>query len=293
MAYDIDCKTIPELEEKTFFHPWIGKFYDDPSRNIFGEIKILMLGQSHYCNNTIREKTNCYTSCGAMNLPLESNNYIKSNDIMQRKKQMGSDECGKYCSSFTKNVIKKYSQLVEKKETCSWKKDFERGEKYILGHQVKSSEEFSNLWNSISFYNYIQTAYQKNGSDKYTDEYNEFSLSIGCLQDVILTIVPNIIVAWGLSAWNEKTKKAMSSNDFKLDEGGKLYEETQDKQFHEKLLKRYNYWQDIVTMPSGKKIFVLIPYHPAAIPLNNLEVLEVFSKKCSDRIKEISKEYKL
>ena len=284
----INCIIDKELSEKTFFHPWIGEYYFSPNKNMFGKTRILVLGQSHYCKNDEIKDNNCNKNCGAMVLPLEQDGcHLSVNTISQRKRQMGSKNGGLSCNSFTQNVIFAYAYLIENVKTTPWKKDFIRTERYVLGHQADCSNgEFSRFWNSIAYYNYLQTAYKDGGSGKYTNEYNEFDLSKGFLQDVISFLEPDIIIAWGLSAWNSHVKSALKMNGFMLQEGGKLYKKTKDKQYYD-VIEGKKYWQDIVVM-SSKKTIVLIPPHPSARKMTQ-EAISGLSKKCSERIKDIFK----
>ena len=63
------------------------------------------------------------------------------------------------------------------------------------------NEEDHQIWNSISFYNFVQTAIQLGPRSPYSEEAYKKSLSI--FWNVLDNLLPDLVIVWGEKAWNE------------------------------------------------------------------------------------------
>jgi len=157
-----------------FFEPWVGVNYNEGG--IFRK-KILVIGNSHYCG----DRNSCQR-CGVENESLYT---------------------GKDCKDFTKTIINTYLDYQESKcEYEGWMKTFSNFEKAL--NDKNSSED---IWNSISFYNYLQVAVPNDGdktnSNKtYNRYYDDYCKSEDCLWSVISDLKPDCIIVWGRIVWN-------------------------------------------------------------------------------------------
>ena len=151
------------------FIPWIGKQYFNGG--IFGK-KILVLGDSHYCQDN-----DCKT-CGVLG----------SNPI-----EMGD------CRKLTCNTVKSF--LDKNAEFEKWKNTFKRFSGVMAGGHKTTDEEDHQIWNSISFYNFVQTAIQLGPRSPYSEEAYKKSLSM--FWNVLDNLLPDLVIVWGEKAWNE------------------------------------------------------------------------------------------
>ncbi len=109
--------------ENVYFEPWIGDNYWEGG--IFGK-RILVIGNSHYC-----EHRNECCNCGV-------DGYSFDDD----------------CSSFTTNVVRQY---LDNDGWEPWYNTFWKFECALCGYET-DNDDSSDIWNSIAFYNYLQTA---------------------------------------------------------------------------------------------------------------------------------------
>ena len=123
---------------KVFFKPWIGTYYH--YGGIFGK-KILILGEAHICGGC--EK------CG-----IEEN----------------SDECADFTTTQCMDVI--MSGKTER-----WTGTFRKFEKSLVGHDT-DLEESKKIWNSVSFYNYVQKSTDQSVAMVYKQTYDGYFVFI-------------------------------------------------------------------------------------------------------------------
>lgn len=144
--------------DNVFFDPWVGKNY---SKGING-VKVLVLGHSHTCG----EKC---PGCG--------------NAVMR-------EECG----NFTQNVVRDYLAWGRGNFTFDrWIKTFVSFERALSG-RVLDQQSREEVWNSISFYNLVQTAMD----DPYMQPTQEQYLAAQqAFPTVIRELLPDVIIAWG------------------------------------------------------------------------------------------------
>ena len=155
--------------DDVIFIPWIGSQYFNGG--IFGK-KILALGDSHYCEDCV----NCLT-CGIFG---------------STPQEMGN------CRNLTCNAVKLF--LDEESEFERWKNTFKRFSGVMAGGHKTTNDENCKIWNSISFYNFVQTAKKPRPRLTYPKEAYEKSLPI--LLHVFDNLSPDLVIVWGKNAWN-------------------------------------------------------------------------------------------
>ena len=108
------------MSSNIFFQPFVGKDY--ANGGIFGK-RIMILGESHYCDESC-------TDCGDCRLHRE-------------------------CMNFTQQVLDDY--LNENKERQNWMRTFLKFERSLVGEETDQAMRLK-IWNSVIFFNYLQVA---------------------------------------------------------------------------------------------------------------------------------------
>lgn len=108
------------MNSNIFFQPFVGKDY--ANGGIFGK-RIMILGESHYCDESC-------TDCGDCQLHRE-------------------------CMNFTQQVLGDY--LNENKERQNWMRTFLKFERSLVGEETDLAMRLK-IWNSVIFFNYLQVA---------------------------------------------------------------------------------------------------------------------------------------
>ena len=108
------------MSSNIFFQPFVGKDY--ANGGIFGK-RIMILGESHYCDESC-------TDCGDCQLHRE-------------------------CMNFTQQVLDDY--LNENKERQNWMRTFLKFERSLVGEETDQAMRLK-IWNSVVFFNYLQVA---------------------------------------------------------------------------------------------------------------------------------------
>ncbi len=153
------CGNIGNMEH-VFFSPWVGKDY--ATGGIFGK-KILVLGESHYCDIEDCDRNKC-----------------------------GKAEKRKECGNFTTNVT---INTLLNGETTPWTGTFRKFERSLVGHDT-DVEESKRIWNSVAFYNYIQKAMTE---ARTAAEPEDFEVSKKAFYEVLEELQPDLIIAWGVT----------------------------------------------------------------------------------------------
>ena len=152
--------------KNVFFEPFVGEQYD---KGYLGK-KILVLGDSHYCND-MQEKPKCVEAGACTKLP-ECNEFTVNfvNYFLEYKE--GVSNFGTGMNSYTKftNVF-----LKNKGEPVS-------------------NKEVLEFWNSIIFYNYVQTALEKSRKNPIKKEYDD---SQDAFFEVLEEFKPDLVIVWG------------------------------------------------------------------------------------------------
>lgn len=95
------------------------------------------------------------------------------------------------CPDFTQNLIQK---LVDGK-TASWTGTFRKFERSLVGHET-TPEESARIWNSLAFYNYLQTAVDGPRKAGTPEDYDK---SEDAFYEVLNNLQPDAIIVWGVT----------------------------------------------------------------------------------------------
>lgn len=160
--------TLNQRTKDPYFLPRIGaNFYED---GVFTK-RILVLGDSHYCGEC--------DNCGIMS------------------KYNGMDST---CHNFTRNVVSKYLKYRQGKEKREgWMNTFLKFERALVEHKTDASESLK-IWESVAFYNYIQTAYILQSRQAYANK--DYELSSPYFWQVLNKLKPDVAIIWGHRLWD-------------------------------------------------------------------------------------------
>lgn len=144
------------------FYPWIGEEYSHGG--IFKK-KILILGESHYCE----DPNNC-SGCRP---------GIKDSD----------------CNLLTQNVIRDQFTEGKKKHPV-----FTKLAKLLLDKEIIDQNDKESFWNSVAFYNYVQTSVSGVPGVAPTNEM--FSISIEAFNEVMDKLDPDFLLIVSCRLWD-------------------------------------------------------------------------------------------
>lgn len=171
--------------DNVFFKPWIGENY---WTNGYKGLRILVIGNSHYCS--CRDKCEC---CGI-------DGY-------------GFDYEG--CEDMTTAIVEKY---LDRKQWECWMRTYQNFE-YALYGQKTNRNKSQKIWNSIAFYNYLQTAVS-DWKDQGNDE--DYNNSEAAFWEVLEYLQPDCIIMWGNRVWNQAADYN-GNNCYELNDGNEIY----------------------------------------------------------------------
>lgn len=172
--------------EYVIFEPWVGEFYYEKG---YGDKKILILGESHYC------KWEC-AGCG--------------------------DTKAECCPDMTNKVINNYLNYKNGKgKFNSSMNTFTRFTNVFLGEKC-NNENVNNFWNSIVFYNYVQRGLKEPRSSPTPEMFKQ---SEDAFFEILNEFTPDIIIAWGERLAKNMPDNGYSADKSILgdEQNGKLY----------------------------------------------------------------------
>lgn len=147
--------------DSVMFYPWIGKDYSHGG--IFKK-KILILGESHYCYDP-KDCSGCKPG-------------IKNSK----------------CNNLTIDVIK--DQFTEGEAKYSM---FTKLAKLLLDTDDIDLKDKENFWNSVSFYNYVQSSVA--GKARVAPKNEMFSISIQSFNEVMDKLDPDFLLIVSCRLW--------------------------------------------------------------------------------------------
>lgn len=171
---------------------------------IFGK-KILVVGESHYCD--------------------------------------GCDKCAgepdkSECSGMTVDVIKK----IVKGESSRWSGTFRKFERSLVNHET-TPEESAHIWNSLSFYNYLQVAVSE---ARTAGDWYDYEKAGEAFYEVLDELQPDLIIVWGVTRMYDN----MPSTGWEKGE--------------DILIDGYSVLNGYYCVGNGKRIRAIWVYHPSA-----------------------------
>ncbi len=165
------------MSSNIFFQPFVGKDY--ANGGLFGK-RIMILGESHYCDEGCAD-------CGNCRLHRE-------------------------CMGFTQHVLDDY--LDEDKERQNWMRTFLKFERSLVGHETDSKES-EKIWNSVVFFNYLQVAMGGPREAGTTDQYRQAARAFF---EVLDKFQPEYVILWGQRLWdNTPSERWQEGTDIIVD----------------------------------------------------------------------------
>ncbi len=153
--------------KNVFFSPWVGKKYIAEGFSGANGIKLLILGESHYCSS----RNQCDV-CG----------------IISEKK----------CPNKTNEVFSEYFDYKQGTgDHSGWMNTFTRFTSILFGYQV-DNETLFNFWESVVFYNYVQSS---TTSTRTPPTNQQFDQSKDAFFEVLEVYMPDLIIVWGERLW--------------------------------------------------------------------------------------------
>lgn len=190
------------MKKSVFFRPWVGTDYR--SGGIFKK-KILIVGESHYCDSQCE-------GCGT--------------------------EACSGCHSFTTDVINDY---LNPKEWNRWMNTFRKFEHSLVNHKT-GAEESRAIWDSVAFYNFLQSPMQSARQSGTPEQYRDAAVPFF---QVLNELRPDAIIVWGCRLWNR-----MPGDSWK--EGEKI------------VINNYPVQNGFYFLEDGTPVQAVCIYHPAA-----------------------------
>jgi len=190
---------------RLFFRPWVGSTYT--TGGIFGK-RVMILGESHYCDKGCADCSNARVH--------------------------------PECYAFTNGVVNDY--LDESIEREGWMSTYLKFERSLVGHETDGKER-RRIWDSVLFYNYLQTAMggpRKAGTNKQYEEAAEPFF------EVLEQYRPQYVIVWGDRLW-------------KYLPGGERWSWNADIVVDDYVNKCGNY-----TLNDGTKVKIMAVNHPSA-----------------------------
>lgn len=152
-----------------FFLPWVGCNYEN---GLIFKKRILVVGDSHYCSSDCKE-------CGVLNPKVKAAEFE--------------------CRNFTIDIIGCY--LDDSVSFQKWMGTFRRFERALSGNLSSTRSDSNEIWQSLAFYNFVQTANIDRPRESYFQEVYEKSLS--CFWKVFEELNPEAVIVWGKRVWNQ------------------------------------------------------------------------------------------
>lgn len=149
------------MSSNIFFQPFVGKDY--ANGGIFGK-RIMILGESHYCDESCADCGDC---------------------LLHRE-----------CMNFTQQVLDDY--LNENKERQNWMRTFLKFERSLVGEETKQAMRLK-IWNSVVFFNYLQVAM---GGPREPGTGEQYRQAGKAFFEVIEKYQPEYVIVWGKRLWN-------------------------------------------------------------------------------------------
>lgn len=167
----------------------------------------MALGESHYCDK------GC-VDCGNASLHSE-------------------------CVSFTSDVIGCYLNPTTDRE--GWMNTYRKFERSLVGKET-SNDDSIKIWNSLSFYNFLQVAMY---CPRKAGTYLEYADAAKSFFDILEQYHPDVLIVWGIRLWNHLPNEYW--------EDGEAIE-----------IDGYAVSNGYYNLPQGHKVRAFAVYHPSA-----------------------------
>jgi len=165
-----------------FFKPYAG---DEYHIGYCGK-KLLILGESHYCDQIYNTTTDCGKEEECQQLP--------------------------ECQNFTIDVLERFLDSKETGKKERWMRTFTRFTNIFLGGRA-TKEEVLVFWDCVMFYNYVQMAMEHS---RIPPDKHYFAISETAFFEVLEEYKPDLVIVWGARLEGHLPKKNKTLSDFQV-----------------------------------------------------------------------------
>ena len=169
------------MESNVFFQPFVGKDY--ANGGVFGK-RIMILGESHYCDEECAD-------CGDCRLHRE-------------------------CMNFTQHVLADY--LNEYNEWQKWMPTYVKFERSLVGEETDQATRLK-IWNSVVFFNYLQVAM---GGPREAGTGEQYRRAGKAFFEVLDKFQPEYVIVWGKRLWNNLPDERWQNGDEIVVDGNRV-----------------------------------------------------------------------
>ena len=172
------------------FKPWVG---DNYATTGFRGMRILVLGESHYCRKELANNGRCYPICS-------------------------KEKMREVCFNQTINVLDDIVYYLNRSER--YHQTFIHFENAIFGRDLRNEQNVREaFWNSVIFYNYFQYAQTRATMPLEQASYS-YEESAKAFQEVLEEYMPDYIIVWGCRLYSvlphlngEESKLSIENGD--------------------------------------------------------------------------------
>lgn len=162
------------MENQFFIPPYAATLYGNPD-GYFKGIKVMAIGNSHYCTEGFDEQTRCGKKCRNYMIPGICGNVNKNKNR---------------CNCFTQDVVEEYIAYKSGLIGCAtWMPTFTS-----FAHIFNDTCDEVKVWKSLCFYNFLQAAVGTDKDQGTTEEINEAK---GQVLSAIALHMPDVVIVWG------------------------------------------------------------------------------------------------
>lgn len=165
------------METNFFIPPYVEKLYGKPE-GFFNGIKVMAIGNSHYCTEGYDKENRCGKSCHNLMIPGLCGNVNKD-----KKRQ----------NCFTQDVMEEY--IAYKSGECNhvgWYNTFTKFARIFSSNVNWADDKF--VWESLCFYNFLDVAVKNDKAPATPDEIEDAKTKV---LPAIAMCNPDVIVVWG------------------------------------------------------------------------------------------------
>lgn len=162
------------MENEFFIPPYAEKLYGR-TEGFFNGVKVMAIGNSHYCTEGFNEQTRCGKNCPNYMIPGKCGNV----NVNQGRQ-----------NSFTQDVMEDFIAYKSGQiALADWMRTFTS-----FAHIFNETCDVIMVWKSLCFYNFLQVAVGSNNAPGTPDEINESKKHVLA---AIAVHKPDVIVVWG------------------------------------------------------------------------------------------------
>ena len=115
-------------------------------------------------------------------------------------------EDGEVCSDLTTKVVRNYLTASVSERWMNTFKKFERA----LAGKTTTPQDSAAIWESVAFYNYLQTPM---GDNRIAGTHEDYQNAVEPFFEVLENLRPDVIIIWGQRLWNKTPSQNWTPED--------------------------------------------------------------------------------